>query len=161
MKLGADFIVLNRCDSGLIERESRHAIRILDLEALKKKSPLSTLLSSVFAKRGDQQDVFGLAVERNVVSFNSADESNCVILPTSTLSHYGAEHTQTKIPPTKPNINLNTSALLTPISLFHERIESGVYFDKKSTPDKIDNWQRLLIEQQERRWGAASGSRIK
>jgi hypothetical protein len=39
---GADFIVLNRCDSGLIERESRHAIRVMDIDALKKKSPLAS-----------------------------------------------------------------------------------------------------------------------
>ncbi len=38
-------------DLGLIERESRHAIRILDLDALRRKSPLASLLSTVFEKR--------------------------------------------------------------------------------------------------------------
>src|ERR1700680_426656 len=38
------------CDSGLIERESRHAIRVMDIDALKRKSPLASLLSAVFEK---------------------------------------------------------------------------------------------------------------
>jgi CRP/FNR family transcriptional regulator len=38
------------CDSGLLERENRHAIRVIDLDALRKKSPLASLLSAVFEK---------------------------------------------------------------------------------------------------------------
>jgi len=38
------------CECGLIERESRHAIRVLDVDALKKKSPLASLLSAMFEK---------------------------------------------------------------------------------------------------------------
>jgi CRP-like cAMP-binding protein len=38
------------CDCGLLERENRHAIRVVDLDALKKKSPLASLLSTVFEK---------------------------------------------------------------------------------------------------------------
>jgi CRP-like cAMP-binding protein len=38
------------CDCGLIERESRHGIRVIDLEGLRKKSPLASLLSAVFEK---------------------------------------------------------------------------------------------------------------
>ena len=54
----ANYLVIN-CDTlsrtmmkfsdiGLIERDSRHAIRVIDLKSLKKKSPLATLLSAVF-----------------------------------------------------------------------------------------------------------------
>jgi CRP-like cAMP-binding protein len=35
---------------GLIERASRHAVRILDLEGLRKRTPLAPLLSTVFQK---------------------------------------------------------------------------------------------------------------
>jgi hypothetical protein len=63
---GADFIVLNRCDSGLIERESRHAIRVMDIDALKKKSPLASLLSAVFEKGRDRQEIsLGRCAEGN------------------------------------------------------------------------------------------------
>lgn len=37
-------------DSGLIERESRHAIRVIDLDGLRKRSPLAALLSAIFEK---------------------------------------------------------------------------------------------------------------
>ena len=43
------------CDCGLIERESRHAIRVIDLDALRKKSPLASLLSAVFEKETCRQ----------------------------------------------------------------------------------------------------------
>ena len=43
------------CDCGLIERESRHAIRVIDLDALRKKSPLASLLSAVFEKETSRQ----------------------------------------------------------------------------------------------------------
>ena len=82
------------CDCGLIERESRHAIRVLDLDALKNKSPISTLLSSVFVNLNSQQEMIGLSPEGNL-NFTSASESNFEILPagvTSTLSRYGAQH---------------------------------------------------------------------
>ncbi|WP_084788984.1 Crp/Fnr family transcriptional regulator [Bradyrhizobium sp. Cp5.3] len=44
------------CDSGLIERESRHAIRVVDVEELKKKSPLASLLSAMFEKRAGLEE---------------------------------------------------------------------------------------------------------
>jgi CRP/FNR family transcriptional regulator len=64
----ANYLVIN-CDTlsrtmmrfsdlGLIEREGRHAIRIIDLEALKEKSPLAPLLSVVFEKGNRRQWVF-------------------------------------------------------------------------------------------------------
>jgi len=82
------------CDSGLIERESRHAIRILDLEALKKKSPLATLLSAVFVNDDVQPDIVGLAAKRSE-HFTSSYQSPYALLPAgaaSTLARAGAEH---------------------------------------------------------------------
>ncbi|WGD49470.1 Crp/Fnr family transcriptional regulator [Bradyrhizobium sp. CB1650] len=45
------------CDSGLIERESRHAIRVVDIDVLKKKSPLASLLSAMFEKRAGREEL--------------------------------------------------------------------------------------------------------
>ena len=50
--------MMRLCDSGLIERHSRHSLRVLDLESLKKRSPLAPLLSSVFERRGGRHEVF-------------------------------------------------------------------------------------------------------
>jgi CRP/FNR family transcriptional regulator, anaerobic regulatory protein len=47
------------CDCGLIARESRHAIRVIDLDALRKKSPLASLLSAVFEKGKCRQEISG------------------------------------------------------------------------------------------------------
>src|ERR1700680_5302906 len=44
------------CDCGLIQRKSRHAIRVLDLDALRKKSLLASLLSAVFEKGSRRQE---------------------------------------------------------------------------------------------------------
>ncbi len=38
------------CDCGLIERESRRAVCVINLDALRKRSPLASLLSAVFEK---------------------------------------------------------------------------------------------------------------
>ena len=57
------------CDCGLIKRESRHALRVIDLDALRKKSPLASLLSAVFEKRG----VIPLAVTVARLSHSSAE----------------------------------------------------------------------------------------
>jgi len=38
------------CDCGLIERESRQAACVINLDALRKRSPLASLLSAVFEK---------------------------------------------------------------------------------------------------------------
>jgi CRP/FNR family transcriptional regulator, anaerobic regulatory protein len=54
------------CDCGLIERKSRHAIRVIDLDALRKKSPLASLLSAVFEKGTCRQEAsFGHCSEGN------------------------------------------------------------------------------------------------
>lgn len=72
----ANYLVIN-CDTlsrtmmrmrdlGLVERESRHAVRVIDLDALRKKSPLAPLLSAVFEKPGRRQESrFGHYAERN------------------------------------------------------------------------------------------------
>jgi CRP/FNR family transcriptional regulator len=81
------------CDSGLIERESRHSIRVIDLEALKKKSPLATLLSAVM-NDDVQPNIVGLVVKRSK-HFTSSYESPYALLPAeaaSTLARSGAEH---------------------------------------------------------------------
>ena len=72
----ANYLVMNRdtlsrtmmrfCDDGLIERESRHAIRVIDIDALRKKSPLASLLSAVFERGLYRQEIsFGRYAERS------------------------------------------------------------------------------------------------
>jgi CRP/FNR family transcriptional regulator, anaerobic regulatory protein len=52
------------CNLGLIERAGRHAIRILNVDELRKKSPLAPLLSAVFEKGlGQHGGCFGRRVE--------------------------------------------------------------------------------------------------
>jgi CRP-like cAMP-binding protein len=57
------------CDSGMIERESRHAIRVVDVDALKKKSPLAWLLSAMFEKREGRRE---LSFDRHTEARTSA-----------------------------------------------------------------------------------------
>lgn len=65
------------CDSGLIERESRHAIRVVDIDALKKKSPLASLLSAMFDNRaGRERCVFERHAE--VCTPAATDESRSI-----------------------------------------------------------------------------------
>jgi CRP/FNR family transcriptional regulator, anaerobic regulatory protein len=82
------------CDSGLIERESRHAIRVMDIDALKKKSPLASLLSAVFEKgRCAQENSFGRYAEGNASM--PVDENHDVMPPVVTaaaLSRSSAAH---------------------------------------------------------------------
>jgi hypothetical protein len=61
-------------DCGLIERLSRHAIRVIDLDALKKKSPLASLLSAVSEKESYRQDrSFSGHVDRNALMRSGHD----------------------------------------------------------------------------------------
>jgi CRP/FNR family transcriptional regulator, anaerobic regulatory protein len=82
------------CDSGLIERESRHAIRVMDIDALKRKSPLASLLSAVFEKgRCPQENSFGRYPEGNASM--PVHENHAVIPPVVTagpLSRSSASH---------------------------------------------------------------------
>jgi CRP/FNR family transcriptional regulator, anaerobic regulatory protein len=72
------------CDRGLIERESRHAIRVIDLDALRKKSPLASLLSAVFEKESGRQEMsFGRYAKRNAC-MSSVHENHGVIPSTVT-----------------------------------------------------------------------------
>jgi CRP/FNR family transcriptional regulator len=69
------------CDCGLIERESRHAIRVIDLDALRKKSPLASLLSAAFEKESCRQEIsFGRYAEGRA-SMPSVQEDLCVVPP--------------------------------------------------------------------------------
>ena len=55
--------MMRLCDSGLIERHSRHALRVIDLEALRRRSPLASLLSAVFERRDGQESGSASCVE--------------------------------------------------------------------------------------------------
>ena len=82
------------CDIGFIERESRHAIRIMDLEALKKMSPLAALLSAVFMKDDGREEINALGAIR-IEPFTPDSVSQYAILPPGgpgALTGYGAEH---------------------------------------------------------------------
>jgi CRP/FNR family transcriptional regulator, anaerobic regulatory protein len=83
------------CDCGLIERESRHAIRVTNLDALRKKSPLASLLSAVFEKGGCPQEIrLGRCAEGHA-SMPSVHENHDVIPPvvaTGPLSRSSAEY---------------------------------------------------------------------
>jgi CRP-like cAMP-binding protein len=78
------------CDCGLLERESRHAIRVVDLDGLKKKSPLASLLSTVFEKtKIRRQDGTGCYPERSAAmpSIHEANGIVPLVLTTGALSH--------------------------------------------------------------------------
>ena len=48
-------IMMAFCDCGLISRESRHSVRVVDLEGLKQRSPIAALISALHCKPGDPQ----------------------------------------------------------------------------------------------------------
>ena len=76
------------CDCGLIERESRHAIRVIDLDGLRKKSPLASLLSAVFEKRNCRQQVSpGLYAEKGA-SICSVRENHSLIASVVTAAPF-------------------------------------------------------------------------
>jgi CRP-like cAMP-binding protein len=83
------------CDCGLIQRKSRHDIRVIDLEALRKKSPLASLLSAVFEKGSRRQEIrLGRYAERSA-SMPPARKNDGVIplvVTTGSLSRSGAKY---------------------------------------------------------------------
>ncbi len=83
------------CDCGLIRRKSRHDIRVIDLEALRQKSPLASLLSAVFEKGSRRQEIrLGRYAERSA-SMPPAHENHGVIplvVTTGSLSRSGAKY---------------------------------------------------------------------
>lgn len=83
------------CDSGLIERESRHAIRVVDLEALTKKSPIASLLSAVFGTDTVKPEPnIELPAGVNLI-IPSVGENNSVVLPSvanGALPRSNADH---------------------------------------------------------------------
>jgi CRP/FNR family transcriptional regulator, anaerobic regulatory protein len=83
------------CDCGLIERESRHAIRVINLDALRTKSPLAPLLSAVFEKGSCRQDIrSGRYAERHA-SVPSVHDNQGLLPPavtTGPLSRSSAEY---------------------------------------------------------------------
>jgi CRP/FNR family transcriptional regulator, anaerobic regulatory protein len=87
--------MMRLCDCGLIERESRHAIRVIDLDALRKKSPLASLLSAVFEKGiCRQENSFGRCTKKNT-SMPSVYKNHDVVplvVTTGPLSRSSAEY---------------------------------------------------------------------
>jgi CRP/FNR family transcriptional regulator, anaerobic regulatory protein len=45
------------CDCALIKRENRHTLRVIDLDGLRKRSPLASLLSALFEKGSFRQAI--------------------------------------------------------------------------------------------------------
>ena len=87
--------MMRLCDCGLIERESRHAIRVIDLDALRKRSPLAALLSAVFEKGGCRREISSGRCAERKASMPSGHENHGVIPPVVTagpLSRSSAEH---------------------------------------------------------------------
>jgi CRP/FNR family transcriptional regulator, anaerobic regulatory protein len=80
------------CDCGLIERVSRHAIRVIDFNALKHKSPISSLLSEVFMKMDDDQEgTFRLVAEGNILRHRAnvngrLNSTNMTVFPSVTAA---------------------------------------------------------------------------
>jgi CRP/FNR family transcriptional regulator, anaerobic regulatory protein len=58
-------IMMKFSSLGLIERADRHAIRILNVDELRKRSPLAPLLSAVFEKGFCQRGALRPSMERN------------------------------------------------------------------------------------------------
>jgi len=48
--------MMRLCDGGIIERVSRHSIRVIDIDALRKKSPLAALLSATLEKQSRKRE---------------------------------------------------------------------------------------------------------
>jgi len=83
------------CDRGLLERENRHAIRVIDLDALRRKSPLASLLSAVFERERCQRQVFAERYAERNASMPSVHDNNGLVpavLTTGALSHSRAGH---------------------------------------------------------------------
>ena len=82
------------CDRGLIERESRHALRVIDIDALKEVSPLASLLSRIFERRGWQETCIKRYVDGST-SMPTMDEDHDVmstVVKTASLSRYSANY---------------------------------------------------------------------
>jgi hypothetical protein len=70
-------------DQGLIERLSRHAVRVTDLDALMNASPIASLLSKVYGSIDDENPShYGMVAESGPL-FNIADERPRAPLPSA------------------------------------------------------------------------------
>lgn len=69
-------------DQGLIERVSRHAIRVVDFEALKNASPIAALLSEVFFTENEAHNC-DVITRRSSTLLDISSERRCAILPTA------------------------------------------------------------------------------
>jgi CRP/FNR family transcriptional regulator, anaerobic regulatory protein len=83
--------MMRLCDSGLIERHSRHSLRVVDLDSLRKRSPLAPLLSSVFEGRGGRQEVgSGLCAGSAAVSSGDEDHDFIPLVASAGRNPYAA-----------------------------------------------------------------------
>ena len=70
--------MMRLCDCGVIERVSRHAVRVIDLDALRKKSPLASLLSAIFEKENCWQKISSRRYAKGIASMPSAHEQGII-----------------------------------------------------------------------------------
>jgi CRP/FNR family transcriptional regulator len=71
--------MMRLCDGGIIKRENRHYISVIDIDGLKKKSPISALLSAVFDSRSRRPEPSNVPiVDANLLSTHENDR---IILP--------------------------------------------------------------------------------
>jgi CRP/FNR family transcriptional regulator len=72
---------------GLIERANRHAVRVLDLEGLRKQSPLSPLLSAVFGSSSSRLPVDRAANAGPIAPLPSYYKSRVALNTTATAAN--------------------------------------------------------------------------
>ena len=69
--------MMRLCDCGIIERISRHAIRVVDLDGLRRKSPLAPFLSAMFEKNNFNKELGAAAcVQRGGPLPSTHDEAS-------------------------------------------------------------------------------------
>ena len=78
--------MMRLCDCGVIERVSRHAVRVIDLDALRKKSPLASLLSAVFEKGSYRQKISSGRYAERKASMPSVHENQGIVPAVVTTS---------------------------------------------------------------------------
>jgi CRP/FNR family transcriptional regulator len=87
--------MMKLCDCALIKRENRHALRVIDLDGLRKRSPLASLLSAAFEKGSVRQAIgVGRCADTNA-SPRPVHENHrlCpLVVPTAQVSRASAEY---------------------------------------------------------------------
>jgi CRP/FNR family transcriptional regulator len=70
--------MMRLCDGGIIERVSRHAIRVVDLDALRRKSPLAAMLSAMLERKCKQENDAEARLKRSASGPSVSDERSTV-----------------------------------------------------------------------------------